>query len=1301
MDPLYIAGPQNVPADLTQPTRAYKTNAWLAMGGLALFIVAYFALTGWFAWTAYRLLDNIARSEQPLATLLTGVCAGFLAVLLGKALFFVKHRFDIDMPEVTRKQEPQLFAFLDRLADEAHAPRPHRVYLASDVNASVFYDLSILNLIFPSRKNLIIGLPLVNGLTLGEIKAVLSHEFGHFAQRSMAVGRWVYIAQQIAGQVIARRDALDGFLRGLSRSDIRIAWVGWLLSIAVWSVRSLMETLFSVVTLAERALSREMEFQADMIAVSLTGSDALIHALHRLHAVEDAWQRTLRFADHQARAGHAVSDIFALQSQIMQRFREILDDPHFGASPTVPAERPEEYRVFKTPLAQPPKMWSTHPANCDRESNAKRTYIASPIDERSAWELFSDPATLRQQHTSYMLRNVKEAQVLELGESLQRLEKVYARAYYDRNYRGAYLGRDMLRQVRAAADLYEVPPQASIERELAACYPESLAEDLVRQRDLEAEHEALVALREGVAKAPGGVIRHRGRELKRRELTRTIEEVARELAAARGVIHEHDRRCRGAHLAAATQIGAGWDAYLKGLLEILHYAEHSDANVLDAQGALHHAIGVASADGRISQSEREYLVVACADVHSALRHVYDDEGRHIVLDPELAKALGADGWLQYLGEFNLPPPNEDNLGQWIDAIGSWVASCSSDLESLRYAALERLLLAESYVARCWRGQEAVVAAPPATVVPKHYPLMLEGQERVRKQKLDLWDRFYSADGLGFTLARVVVACGIVATVVTFSTSGVATGVTAPLVPDVSFRAASGEPVVSVYNGLAREVRVTIGTQTLDVKPATSVQQAMPASSQYQVRTTTLDGRLIEAFDVDVSEVGKYVYNVASASPLEEWSITLGGQESSDTKQLGSPRWLRTDANYVFMEDVPERLSSSRKAIRTVLVGIADRRPSDMLAAIPAEKQADLITIQARWADSGSVTGADWLQSAFARGDLPVTAERLEQDPNDPLLLTLERQFAPKGTKDEVCARHQDMARRQPDNIDLQFVGANCIKDGKQRRQAMLALRRRDPNNGWVARAVGYDHAQRAEWTEAIAALRVTVDTVPVLAENTAVDLGRILRLTQGQGNVPLQALVAKSSRLNFYVGLEVGRSVNDIDSAYHRLADGRIDAAVAVQVESQRAMNRVLLLAAASDGAKLELTERALALPCVGLDTSEAWVALGLVRREGRDDAACVKTVTEAGGEEVDKILRFLAAAQTPSEAEPLLQGLDPEARGFAYSTAVIILGERAPDDWSWNAKQLLYVVERPWFAALAPPRKADPNRTPPKLLRY
>src|SRR6185436_3911422 len=120
-------------------------------------------------------------------------------------LVSIKHASASNDRELTPLEEPELFAYLYRLADAAGAPRPHRVLVSARVNAAVFYDLSFWNLLWPAKKNLEIGLGLVNTLNLSETTAVLAHEFGHFAQRSMAVGRWVYTAQQVAGHIVAAR----------------------------------------------------------------------------------------------------------------------------------------------------------------------------------------------------------------------------------------------------------------------------------------------------------------------------------------------------------------------------------------------------------------------------------------------------------------------------------------------------------------------------------------------------------------------------------------------------------------------------------------------------------------------------------------------------------------------------------------------------------------------------------------------------------------------------------------------------------------------------------------------------------------------------------------------------------------------------------------------------------------------------------------------------------------------------------------------------------------------------------------
>ncbi|MEO0949178.1 MAG: M48 family metallopeptidase, partial [Cyanobacteria bacterium J06641_5] len=201
MSGIYPEGPISVPGNLSKPRNAYRQRAILATIGVVLFVGFYLALSGWFVWTTYRLLSN-GRD------IFWGILSGFTAIFLLKALFRIEHNSQPDSIEISSQDEPKLFAFLYRLADEAQAPRPHRVFLSPRVNARVFYNVSALNLFFPAKKNLDIGLGLVNILSLGEIKAVLAHEFGHFGQHSMAMGQWVCLAQQIAAHILTERDAL-------------------------------------------------------------------------------------------------------------------------------------------------------------------------------------------------------------------------------------------------------------------------------------------------------------------------------------------------------------------------------------------------------------------------------------------------------------------------------------------------------------------------------------------------------------------------------------------------------------------------------------------------------------------------------------------------------------------------------------------------------------------------------------------------------------------------------------------------------------------------------------------------------------------------------------------------------------------------------------------------------------------------------------------------------------------------------------------------------------------------------------
>ncbi|WP_397472008.1 M48 family metallopeptidase, partial [Rheinheimera sp.] len=759
MDGIYPANPTNIPANLTKPSKAHKRHVWLAVLGLITFVLVYLALTTWFGWSSYNLIhSSITTGQGNLFTWIVALSSCFLTLFMVKALLFVKKGSIEQEYEVTAQSEPKLFKFLFRLADETGAPRPHRVFLSPRVNACVFYDLSLLNFFFPSKKNLEIGLPLVNALTISELKAVLAHEFGHFAQRSMALGNWVYIAQQIAAHIIAKRDALDNFLRFLSRIDLRIAWIGWILRLVVWSLRATMETIFNLVLLAQRALSREMEFQADLVAVSVTGSDALIHALHKLQAADEAWDRAQSFVNDQVREGKASKDFFAVQLRVIKHMSGILNDPNYGGVAQVPADNPAQHRVFSADIAQPPRMWATHPYNHEREQNAKKIYVPGVLDDRSSWIIFDDAQALKEQFTTKLLSRF-DVEYQPDEEIFSLLDKVYEREYLNSRYRGAYLGRSFVRHAAKPDVLYESNIDTAINA-LSELYPEDLSAKLEQMRTLERERDLLIALRDGFYTPPDGVIRFRGNEIKKRALPGVIEEVSGECARVQEVIFNHDKRCRTAHKCAAAQLGQGWDDYLTGLLALLHYADHMQANIADSRALLNNVYAVVTADRNVSSRELKRLVAAARDVFRALAIVYRDAGQ-VQLDTEIQQRLEIENWAASLGDFTFVAPDQQNISDWLNAVDSWLNATLGWLGALRQAALEQLLVSEARVAGWAKAGATATPAAARSQVPQSYPTLTPGEERALQKRLDLWDRFQTADGFVAGAIRFVVAGSII------------------------------------------------------------------------------------------------------------------------------------------------------------------------------------------------------------------------------------------------------------------------------------------------------------------------------------------------------------------------------------------------------------------------------------------------------------------------------------------------------------------------------------------------------------
>jgi Zn-dependent protease with chaperone function len=1269
MEQIYPAGPESVPENLTRPTAAYKQRAWLAMAVLLLFVLLYFFLAGWFSWTAYRLIAGaINGGGWSFEGIVVGFCAAFLAIFMLKALVFVKRGGKSDDIEITADQQPRLFAFLHRLADEAGAPRPYRVYLSPRVNASVFYDLSILNLLWPSKKNLEIGLGLVNVVSLGELKAVLAHEFGHFAQRTMAVGSWVYVGQQIAAHIIAKRDALDEFLINLSNTDFRIAWVGWLLRLIVWSIRSLMETVFDWVVLAQRALSRQMEMQADLVAVSLTGSDALIHALYRIQAGDESWARSIDFANEELSKSRAIADIFSIQTRVIEHTATILSDPNYGRVPYVPSASAAHHRLFKSEIAQPPEMWSSHPYNHDREENAKRAYVSAPQDTRSAWELFDDPAKVRTRMSAYLLRQ-PELPVPPIEESLKTLDQEFERECYKREYRGSYLGRSITRCAAHVDALYSPVGNVNAD-DLARLYPESLIADIEHLRNLHQERVMLEHLRDGLLQPPEGVIRYHGKELARKDLPRTIESLQKTIREVQEKVAEHDRLCRSAHRAAAAGIGKGWEGHLIGLASVLHYADHAESNLRDVQRFLGNTVHVVLAGGKVSDAGLKRVLNAAGETYKLLKEVFDHR-EQLTLDSTLKVRMGVEKWADALEELRLGPPAKDNINEWMKVIDGWINAACAALSKLRGEALEQLLVSEAQVACHYRTQAAVPVeeAPTPATVPASYSTLVDGSERAMQTQLGWWARFQNSIGTFPTIARLLVAMGIVGTVLGFG-GGV------------------GVATVTMYNGLAIPVQVRFGETKSRVAAFSHTKIELPPGERYVVQTTTSAGQLIESFDADVGgNFSNHVYNVAGATALVESTITYGNATPRPDVLLGAPRWSKTAADHIFTDPPKEVRTKGGGATRSALMAGGSLSPQDLLGALQTDAEKErLAVIHARWDGPSSKHILTWMGIAARSKDFPaILQSRLKIDPHDMPALRFEQDLAPREARGPVCERHLAIAAAHPKVANLQYLAVRCVENEDARNEGFLKHFEAWPQNGWAAYAAGHTMIEQQRWNDAINALEIALKNEPALAESVAMDLARLRRLVSADGKANLSDLATGTDILKTVQAIESGQSSADSPLlAYTELLRGNLSKAVDIAARKLPAeYARIVRLAAASEGASPELIRKALALPVnEGIDSATVWSAIALAHREKADVAPFLARLKEASPHQTEPLLNIIQLLREGNikGAENGIGRLGLELRGQLYSTGVVMLGAKAPVTWREGAKRILFGMERPYF---------------------
>jgi len=256
-------------------TLAYKLGLILVCAVMVLLVAVYIGLILAVAYLLYRyaLSPQLFLVQYGGIWLYLGLVVGgpVLLLFLVKPLFAPPartHRLRSLVPQ----QEPVLFSFLERISAALGAPRPKRVDVDCQLNASASFRRGIWSILAGNDLVLTIGVPVAAGLNASQFAGVLAHELGHFAQGTgMRMTSLVRAISFWFTRVVYERDKWDGRLARWAQ----VGWVGQVLVVAiflVWLTRKVLWGLMILGHAVAAAMMRQMELDADRHEMRLVGS---------------------------------------------------------------------------------------------------------------------------------------------------------------------------------------------------------------------------------------------------------------------------------------------------------------------------------------------------------------------------------------------------------------------------------------------------------------------------------------------------------------------------------------------------------------------------------------------------------------------------------------------------------------------------------------------------------------------------------------------------------------------------------------------------------------------------------------------------------------------------------------------------------------------------------------------------------------------------------------------------------------------------------------------------------------------
>lgn len=236
----------------------------------ALVLLAGFYLMGLVLLAAMAVVDwllvtrmFVSPAAWLIAMMLLGTVLAAVAILRGMFAFLRAGRAGpaSHAVAVTPEEQPALWEQVHAAAEATGERPPDELYLIAEVNAGVSEHSRLLGLL-PGRRRMLLGLPLLAGLTVPQLRAVLAHEFGHYSNRDTRLG-----AVTMRG-----REAVLHTVEAFSGVGTRLSYL----------IGSLYVGYAQMFLRTSQPVARQQELAADQVAARHAGRDATAAALRIL-----------------------------------------------------------------------------------------------------------------------------------------------------------------------------------------------------------------------------------------------------------------------------------------------------------------------------------------------------------------------------------------------------------------------------------------------------------------------------------------------------------------------------------------------------------------------------------------------------------------------------------------------------------------------------------------------------------------------------------------------------------------------------------------------------------------------------------------------------------------------------------------------------------------------------------------------------------------------------------------------------------------------------------------------------------